>query len=370
MPLLDLALRIGAIALLALLAALLVRQTRIGWEGRISFAAVAVTESAFLLNSSLMPLNLPMVVSANLTLFASLAPNAITWLIVTIFLDPPLRRWPWLVASSFVSALFYLHNIAPDAPLAFLCAFSGMALYAALFVLALWSARDDLVDCRCRARPGFAATIAGLGMILTGGQAFGVFVEGSELYALLKSGGIFAVTFAFALWLLNPDVTLWPANAAPAPSNDGAPEKPGASQQGRDVALIARIEAAMDDSAGAGIWREEGLTIGALAAKLAVPEHRLRRAINSDLGHRNFSSFINRERIAAARAQLADPALMGKTVLEIAYDVGFASLGPFNRAFRSETGQSPTEFRRSICEDATPDLADSEDVTPIRANLH
>ncbi|MEX3016195.1 helix-turn-helix domain-containing protein [Gymnodinialimonas hymeniacidonis] len=361
MEILDLALRIASIALMGLLALLLVRQTRIGWEGRISFIAVAATETAFLLNTTLMPLGFPPALSANLTLLASLSPNAITWLIVTIFLDPPLRRWPWLVASSIVSALFYLHQIMPDAPLAYLCAFSGMALYGALFVLALWSSRDDLVDCRCRARPGFAAAIAGLGLILTGGQAFGMLEEGTAVMALLKSTGIFAVTFAFALWILSPDVTLWPSsqNTPPSPAPKPAPQDP-------DAALINRLDAAMAD----GIWREEGLTIGALAARLAVPEHRLRRAINGGLGHRNFSSFINRQRIEAAKAQLADPDLCGKTVLEIAYDVGFASLGPFNRAFRADTGQSPTEYRRTACEDLSPDLADSENITPIRANLH
>lgn len=33
-------------------------------------------------------------------------------------------------------------------------------------------------------------------------------------------------------------------------------------------------------------------------------------------------------------------------ILTIALDAGFGSLGPFNRAFRAETGLTPTEFRR------------------------
>ena len=37
------------------------------------------------------------------------------------------------------------------------------------------------------------------------------------------------------------------------------------------------------------IYRQEGLTITALAAKLDLPEHRLRQAINEGLGHRNFN---------------------------------------------------------------------------------
>jgi AraC-like DNA-binding protein len=33
-------------------------------------------------------------------------------------------------------------------------------------------------------------------------------------------------------------------------------------------------------------------------------------------------------------------------VTTIALDAGFQSLGPFNRAFKSETGVTPTEYRR------------------------
>jgi AraC-like DNA-binding protein len=42
---------------------------------------------------------------------------------------------------------------------------------------------------------------------------------------------------------------------------------------------------------------------------------------------------------------------MGRTGLEIAQETGFVSLGPFNRAFRAQTGQSPTELRRAGLED-------------------
>ena len=34
-------------------------------------------------------------------------------------------------------------------------------------------------------------------------------------------------------------------------------------------------------------------------------------------------------------------------VLTIAMDAGFQSLNPFNRAFKAETGLTPTEYRRS-----------------------
>lgn len=94
-------------------------------------------------------------------------------------------------------------------------------------------------------------------------------------------------------------------------------------------------------------YRQEGLSIGQLAVRLGLPEHRLRGLIRDGLGHRNFNAFLNRHRIDEAKAALADPSQTGVSVLTIALDAGFQSLAPFNRAFKADTGLTPTEFRRS-----------------------
>ena len=86
-----------------------------------------------------------------------------------------------------------------------------------------------------------------------------------------------------------------------------------------------------------GGWKTEGLTIGAVARALETPEHQLRRLINNRLGHRNFADFVNSRRIEAAKRRLADPAEARTTVATIAFDLGYGSLGPFNRAFRAAT---------------------------------
>jgi len=164
---LDLALRGGGVTVLLLLAALLWRAP-IGREGRLSITAVAITQSAFLILKAALPIELNPIVEANLIFLTSLTPAAITWLIVTIFLDAPGRRGPWMVASLATSAAFYWHLVDPS--YVAICLPMSLALYGALFVLSLWSTRDDLVECRCRARPGFAAAIAGLALFLTGGR--------------------------------------------------------------------------------------------------------------------------------------------------------------------------------------------------------
>jgi AraC-like DNA-binding protein len=93
------------------------------------------------------------------------------------------------------------------------------------------------------------------------------------------------------------------------------------------------------------VYREEGLTVPALALKLKLPERRLRRLINQRLGHRSFSAFLNQWRLADTKQALSDRGQAAVPISTIALDAGFGSLGPFNRAFKAETGLTPTEFR-------------------------
>lgn len=106
--------------------------------------------------------------------------------------------------------------------------------------------------------------------------------------------------------------------------------------------LHEKLTKAMED----GAYRLPGLSITSLSAQLDTPEHRLQALINRRLGYRNFSAFLNRHRIAEARTKLSDKAFVDIPVLTIAMDLGYNSLPTFNRAFRAETGTSPSEYRR------------------------
>ena len=103
----------------------------------------------------------------------------------------------------------------------------------------------------------------------------------------------------------------------------------------------------LNDAMKEGAYRTPSMTIASLADQLGSPEHRLRALINQKLGHRNFSSFLNGYRINEAKEKLADRELVDLPILTIAMDLGYNSLAPFNRAFRAETGQTPSDFRRS-----------------------
>jgi AraC-like DNA-binding protein len=74
-------------------------------------------------------------------------------------------------------------------------------------------------------------------------------------------------------------------------------------------------------------WRDEMLSIAKLAAQLGEQEYRLRRVINGQLGHRNFSAFVNSYRLAEVKAALTDPTQREVPIITIALDAGFGSLG-------------------------------------------
>lgn len=94
------------------------------------------------------------------------------------------------------------------------------------------------------------------------------------------------------------------------------------------------------------LYQRAGLTINQLANELRLPEHRLRQLINQQLGFRNFNAFLNQLRLEDVARRLQDPHEGAVAITTVALDAGYASLGPFNRAFREAYGVTPTEFRR------------------------
>jgi AraC-like DNA-binding protein len=92
------------------------------------------------------------------------------------------------------------------------------------------------------------------------------------------------------------------------------------------------------------VYRRPELKVADLARMLGSAEHKVSRAITQALGERNFNQLVNRYRIAHAcrLLQAGDDAL---SVLEVSAESGFASLGPFNRAFKAAMGCTPTAYR-------------------------
>ena len=111
------------------------------------------------------------------------------------------------------------------------------------------------------------------------------------------------------------------------------------------AALATRIEALLQAD---GLYRHRDLKVADLANRLGVPDYKVTKAITGALGQPNFNRLVNGYRIAYAKTVLENPERRLHSVLSIALESGFSSIGPFNKAFKEQVGQSPGRYRERV----------------------
>ena len=237
-----------------------------------------------------------------------------------------LARYFGVVSGGVAAALLYLH-LAVNA-----------LLFADVLRLAVTHAADDLVNPRRRFRIVISVVVAVFGIGIAVAEIAETRSTIPAALVTFQGVAIFALNLVFGAWLLTPRGGLFeqeraaPAFSTPVSGSYAAVDKPA----------LDKLTALMNEKA----YRTEGLTVAALAEQVGVSEHQLRRLINGALGYRNFSSFLNSYRIEDAKEALADPENARKQVIQIALNLGYGSIAPFNRAFKQATGRTPTEYRR------------------------
>jgi AraC-like DNA-binding protein len=240
-----------------------------------------------------------------------------------------------LVTGGFLANYLFFVTGSPPLSLAISWRVMSVVLVAAAIATALRGRNADLVEPRRRARLALSLVIA---LVI-------LWIVVSELplrgwpppvgWRVVNAASLFLLAATLALTILGwRDPALLAAPAKPQPTT----LRPEAD----DSVLLTRLDTDMRHER---LYRQDGLTITTVAARLGVPEYRLRRAINQGLGARNFNAYLNGFRLGEAREALADPEQREVPILTIALDAGFGSLAPFNRAFRDSEGCTPTEFR-------------------------
>ncbi len=344
---LETAVRGGAIALLLLLAALSLRAANRS-SAQLLSGLFALSVAAFTLTSMpelafrhvlwLLPLRL-----------VSAGTSVVFWLWSRALFDDSFRpSWRHLAIWLAMLALAFGCFTQPDPNLDRVLNLVSLGFIA----LGIWEALSgrggDLVEGRRRLRPVLALAAALYVVAIVIVELFWRDRLYSAPASIINAVGLAAMAFIFVLNRLGrlgqspiEDVTDMP----PPPASALAPSDL------RDATALAALARLMDNNRA---YRESGLSVGALAARLDMPEYRLRRLINGQLGHRNFQSFVNGYRLAEAQAALADPTQAEVPILTIALDAGFQSIGPFNRAFKAATGATPTEYRRAQLDGHAP----------------
>jgi AraC-like DNA-binding protein len=233
-------------------------------------------------------------------------------------------------------------------------------LMLALIVHAFWVVGKgwptDLVEKRVRLRLIFlvgAGTAAAL--VVLAALVYAPAAARPHSVRLGEAGAFALLILTFGVILMRFDQDVQPPERAPDPPGRQPHSGPGVSPQPEpdlDAGVLERLASLMRADEA---WRETGLTIGGLATRVGIPEYRLRRLINQRLGHRNFTAYLNEYRLGAAAARLADREQMRTPVLTIALELGWGSIGPFNRAFRARFDMTPSDYRRQRTTQPHPD---------------
>jgi AraC-like DNA-binding protein len=276
---------------------------------------------------------------------------------------------PVAMALCGVSNVFDFKDFAPLFWVITTSLQATLAILSIMIVVRSW--KDDLVESRRRLRGPFMVAVGVYILTLNGFDILEMVGATPAWYPMLNAALLAGVVLSGSVVFLDPREAMFGAEAAPVEPKLAPPQpaqQPIALANGKangehppvlaapaldraSRADLDRLECLMSKDE---VWKEEGLTIASLALRAAMPETQLRRLINDCLGYRNFPAYVNAHRIAAAKTRLSDPGEARVSISTIAYDIGFASLGPFNRAFKEEAGVSPSEWRRKALEEPSP----------------
>jgi AraC-like DNA-binding protein len=337
---LDLMARGGTLALIALWSWLLFRDHRQALAAKLALAMNAAIVCHVIAS---VPGPFGPISAIDIALDAgSSAVFASFWLFTRAwFEDEPRFGWrTWAIAATpslivAVVDIFRLDQIPETSPFWFPLL---RGLWFALGISGLWIAwrgrADDLVEQRRVLRLRLAAAIGGLAIIVNIVE-IAVFIFGAPIS--WRSGTQFGIVLVTGLLC----ASMFSARQADLFGQVRKPEEDLATPL-IDDPLAARLRAHMASELP---HRDEGMTIAKLAAQLGEQEYRLRRLINGQLGYRNFATFLNGYRLAEVRSALGDQTQKDVSILTIALDAGFGSLGPFNRAFRDAEGMTPSTYR-------------------------
>ncbi len=340
MPNLEAGLRGAGIALLLLLAVVLFRDGRRAVATRL--AALYAVSAAATLISAAPPLDgQPWLWLLPFQILNAGSP-VLFWLLASALFDDEFEPgWPHALAWLGLTGVG-LWTVRGGGHAAFWSykAATLLAVGAAL-VQVLAGRAGDLVEARRRLRVRFVAVIGTFSAVIVTAS---LFLHGGRDtpafgYADALGNLVIASVLAIVVLSLGSSPLLEPLALAPPRRRL---ETIGADP--REAAPLDALRRLMEEDRA---YRQENLSIAALAGRLGIPEYRLRRLINQRLGHRNFAAFLNGYRLADAETALADPSQDEVPILTIALDAGFASIGVFNRAFKARAGFTPTEYRRA-----------------------
>jgi AraC-like DNA-binding protein len=161
--------------------------------------------------------------------------------------------------------------------------------------------------------------------------------------------GMMCVTFAILVWqqyerdqASRSEHAELTTSSASAKGNDYPVYSVANPTESEDKTLFTEIEQLMTKDK---LYLQAELKIIDIANHLQVSEYRVSRAIRSHSTASNFNHFVNGYRLSHAKQLLTASDSQQWTILVISLESGFASLAPFNRAFKAQEGCTPNQYR-------------------------
>lgn len=258
-------------------------------------------------------------------LFRSPTPRHATWPLVLVLL---------LVAIGAVLRL----SGGSDAPLPRMAGNLGELVSSTLLLLAAIEPVRSLSPQMRRSersfRMAFAAVYAALLAVAV------IWVDGAPAGGTPAQWRMAIKSICAACALLGMASAIWYRRRHPLPGQE-AIRRRGKTADDGDLAASLRL--LVQET----LYARQSLKVSDVARHLGEPEYKITQCVTGPLGFRNFNQMANHFRVEEAKRRLAHTAFDHLPILTIAYDCGFGSIGPFNRAFKAETGLTPQQFRRT-----------------------
>lgn len=228
----------------------------------------------------------------------------------------------WLLPAQAGLMLIFLPGLSL---LLWICAAASTVFFCVL----LWLILRSVTELRTRILIGiFLLDFAGIGMLLLAA----VFIN--EVFYKFAQTGI-----SLVMCLLYFVRVRYPETSATIEAQVSQAKYAKSRLKGLDRRLLLeRLVNLMSSE----LYSRDDLTLASVARQMDLTPHQLSELINCEF-QTGFFSFVNSFRVKAARDLLS---ATEKSVLEIAFEVGFNNKSSFNEAFQKFVGQTPVQYRK------------------------
>ena len=338
---LDVAIRLGGIAMILLLAGLMFPQRRSVGMPAWLFPPLAICLSGFLIGNTPDPSLRLSGAAGAIAHFASGCTVVFLWWFCLACFDRRFRprRGVLAVGLCWIALAVADRVIADPMPaLSYTLVGLGFGIVAHL-IWRLYAEREgDLIQKRHDARVVVSVLLGGQLLIdLSVDLIFG-FAWRPLPFAMAQN----AAFLGFSLWLaarvltVRADVLRFEERPPVAPSPLPAEDRLALDRLRQRLVALMEVER---------IHLDPDLSFATFVKRMNAPERAVRRLVNHELGFDHFRSFLNHYRLIEARRLLGDPRRSADKLIAIALDSGFASLPSFNRVFRAAGACTPSEYR-------------------------